>query len=95
MILRRARKANTGNLKVVSISCSRSKEITSQGQGAGRERDSKHMEKFKKYYKEDRGGLQMWEMGADGQVWCSFYDVHKDIWGEDQGGKENINLGRT
>lgn len=56
MIQRRTRKAKIGNLKVVSIRCNSCREITSQGQGCRRERDSKHREKFKNY-KEDTESL--------------------------------------
>lgn len=57
MIPRRTRKAETGNLKVVSIRCNSSREITSQGQEWGRERDSKHREKLINYYKESTESL--------------------------------------
>lgn len=57
MIPCRTRKAETGNLKVVSIRCNSSREITSQGQGLERERDSKHREKLKNYHKESTESL--------------------------------------
>lgn len=52
MIQGTARKATTGNLKLVSSRCNKSREITSQAQWWERERDREHREKFKNYYKE-------------------------------------------
>lgn len=61
MIPCRTRKAETGNLKVVSIRCNSSTEITSQGHGEGwggeRERHSKQREKLKNYHKESTESL--------------------------------------